>query len=380
MTSPRPSLDLLRRLTDRHVFEQLLDHPELTRAELATGTGISKPTISESVKRLLNLGVLEESGRQQGKRGPAGTFCRLRNDLGVALAVSAGPAGVFVDSFSLRGAPLDRVRRAVPAPIDAARLEPLISQTVQQAVRSAPGPVRGCAISVAGPVDQETGRLVALPYAPFLLDEFAPHDVVASIIGSPIKIDNDVNWAALAEAHEGAGRDRRQFFLCYLGAGIGGAAVLDGKVLHGSRGLAGELAYVSTVGPAGRALKLVECFRTWGLLRPGSAAIDVDLVAEIMTGKTTETRRRRSGIIRAVAAALGTVAALYNADAILISGPWGTVPGAVELITEQFEVESSVQATIRPADLGDEAPLVGARIRAVEIARSQVIEDLINSS
>ena len=76
----------------------------------------------------------------------------------------------------------------------------------------------------------------------------------------------------------------------------------------------------------------------------------------------------------------GTVAALYNADVILITGPWGIVPGAVELIAEQFEVESSVNATIRPADLGDEAPLVGARIRALEIARSQVIEDLINSS
>ena len=119
VTNPRPSLDLLRQLTDRHVFEQLLDHPQLTRAELATRTGISKPTISESVKRLLDVGVLEESGRQQGKRGPAGTFCRLRDDLGVALAVSAGPGGVVVESFSLRGVPLDRVsapfrRRSTP--------------------------------------------------------------------------------------------------------------------------------------------------------------------------------------------------------------------------------------------------------------------------
>ena len=233
---------------------------------------------------------------------------------------------------------------------------------------------------MAGPVDQQTGRLVRLPHAPFLLDEFAPRDAVAEIIGSPLQIDNDVNWAALAEAHEGAGRDREQFFLCYLGAGIGGAAVIDGKVLHGSRGIAGELAYVSTIGPAGRAMKLVECFGAWDLLQPGSAAIDVDVVAEIMTGGTTETRRRRSGIVRAVAAALGTVAALYNADAILIAGPWGVVPGAVELIAEQFEVESSVDASIRPAELGDEAPLIGARIRALEIARSQVIEDLINSS
>ena len=367
-------------MTDRHVFEQLVGHPELTRAELANVTGISKPTISESVRRLLDGGVLEESGRQRGKRGPAGIFCRLRDDLGVALAVSAGPTGVVVDTFSLRGAPLDRVQRAVPAPIDAAHLEPLISNAVQHAVLSAPGPVRGCAVSVAGPVDQQTGRLVRLPHAPFLLDEFAPRDSVSKIVGSALKVDNDVNWAALAEAHEGAGRDREQFFLCYLGAGVGGAAVLDGKVLHGSRGLAGELAYVSTIGPAGRAMKLVECFGAWNLLRPGSAAIDVDLVADIMIGGTTEARRRRRAIVRAVAAALGTVAALYNADAILISGPWGIVPGAVDLITEQFEVQSSITATIRSGGLGDEAPLVGARIEALEIARAQVIEALINSS
>ena len=102
--------------------------------------------------------------------------------------------------------------------------------------------------------------------------------------------------------------------------------------------------------------------------------------AEIMNGRTAETRRRRDAIVRAVAAALGTVAALYDPDAILISGPWGIVPGAAELIAEQVEVESSVPATIRPAELGDEAPLVGARMRALEIARSQVIDDLINSS
>ncbi len=362
------------------MFEQLLDHPQLTRAELATRTGISKPTISESVKRLLDVGVLEESGRQQGKRGPAGTFCRLRDDLGVALAVSAGPGGVVVESFSLRGVPLERVQRAVPPTIDAARLEPLISTSVQQAVRNAPGPVRGCAISVAGPVDQQTGRLVRLPHAPFLLDEFAPRDVVASIIGAPVQIDNDVNWAALAEAHEGAGRNRRQFFLCYLGAGIGGAAVLDGKVLHGSRGLAGELAYVSTIGPTGRAMKLVECFGAWDLLQPGSAAIDVDLVGQIMNGRSAEARRRRVAIVRAVAAALGTVAALYDPDVILISGPWGVVPGAAALIAERVDVESSIRASVHPAELGDEAPLIGARVRALEIARSQVVDGLINSS
>ncbi len=41
----------------------------------------------------LAMTILEEAGRQLGKRGPAGTYYRLRPGLGVALAVSAGPAG-----------------------------------------------------------------------------------------------------------------------------------------------------------------------------------------------------------------------------------------------------------------------------------------------
>ena len=52
----RPTAEMLRRLTDRRVFEQLLDADSLTRAEIAARTGISKPTISESVRRLTDAG------------------------------------------------------------------------------------------------------------------------------------------------------------------------------------------------------------------------------------------------------------------------------------------------------------------------------------
>ena len=121
MTTPKvagqlPTLDLVRQVTDRHVIEQLLATDTLTRAELAARTGISKPTASESVRRLLDVEILEEAGRQLGKRGPAGTYYRLGSGLGVALAVSAGPDGVVVDSYDLRGQRLapDRARRTVP--------------------------------------------------------------------------------------------------------------------------------------------------------------------------------------------------------------------------------------------------------------------------
>jgi len=64
---------------------------------------------------------------------------------------------------------------------------------------------------------------------------------------------------------------------------------------------------------------------------------------------------------------------------ILISGPWGVVPGAAALIAERVDVESSIRASVHPAELGDEAPLIGARVQALEVARSQVVDGLINS-
>ena len=53
----RPSLELLRSLTDEHVLRALMRRPRLTRAELAAETGISKPTVGESVRRLLVFGA-----------------------------------------------------------------------------------------------------------------------------------------------------------------------------------------------------------------------------------------------------------------------------------------------------------------------------------
>ena len=46
-----------------------------------------------------------------------------------------------------------------------------------------------------------------------------------------VEIDNDVNWAALAERVQGNATDLDDFVLCYLGEGVGGAVVIDGSVV-----------------------------------------------------------------------------------------------------------------------------------------------------
>jgi predicted NBD/HSP70 family sugar kinase len=365
-----PSLSLLRQLTDRHVVEQLIAEPHLTRAEIAARTGISKPTISESVRRLVTSGVLAESGRQSGGRGRAGTFYRLREDVGVAMALAAGPDGMIVETYDLRGLELSRIERNVPSPADSATLNPIMRRAVTDAVDAAPGPVLAWALSLAGPVDQATGRLVRVPNAPFLLDELDPRELLSDLVDVRLQVDNDVNWAALAEYHSGSAQDLSHFCYCYLGPGLGGAVVTSGSIMHGADGLAGELAHVLTTGPGGRSLRLVDCFVEWGLLQPQSNAIDVARLTQILTGSTARDRQVRDEVATAVAGAICSITALLNPAGVVIGGPWSAVDASfVDLVADKVSTAAAIPTVVRRSALDRHAPLTGARAEAVRNAQ-----------
>lgn len=62
-------------------------------------------------------------------------------------------------------------------------------------------------------------------------------------IGMPVTIENDANAAGWAEYRFGAGRGTRDMVMLTLGTGVGGAVVLDGTLIHGGHGIAGELGH-----------------------------------------------------------------------------------------------------------------------------------------
>ena len=98
----------------------------------------------------------------------------------------------------------------------------------------------GIAVSTAGVVDPEKGLIL---YAPKYFPGYpgtALGECLEKRCGLPCKVENDVNAAALGEYWLGAGRGAKSLFCITVGTGIGGCALLDGRVIHGAACFGGE--------------------------------------------------------------------------------------------------------------------------------------------
>ena len=161
---------------------------------------------------------------------------------------SIAPEGIVAEALDVYG---DVVARS-EVPVTRSPGAGHVARTLKRvAGEVADGPFRLAVVSAADPVDRESGRLVELPDSPFLLGALDPPAVLAELVDGPVTVDNDVNWAARAEHSGGRAAGVRDFVYVFLGEGLGCAVLTDGEVRRGHAGLAGEIAYVMTVGPGG---------------------------------------------------------------------------------------------------------------------------------
>jgi predicted NBD/HSP70 family sugar kinase len=363
VTAAKPSLELLRELSDEHVLRALMAENCLTRAELAARTGISKPTVGESVRRLDAAGIVVDTGARSSGRGRAGSYYALADGIGFALALSIGPAVISAELVDVHGGVAAQAGEPLRRPATPKSVTASVRAACRRASESARGPVRLAVVSAADPVDRMTGRLVHLPDAPFLVGELSPADALDELVSGPVMVDNDVNWAARAERSAGGPGLIDDFVYLYLGEGLGSAVVSDGEVRRGHGGFAGEIAHVVTAGPGRRAMAFIDVFGELGLRHPDSTAIDTAMLEASVTGPARSTRAVRLVLGSAVAGVISAAVALADPAIVIIGGTWGTNP----LVLEAVRAASGQLArpvSIRPALVTGNAPLAGARAHA----------------
>lgn len=351
--------DVVRLSTDAQVLDALLRRGRLTRAGVAEEAGVSKPTASQSVLRLLERGLVRESGRQSGGRGRNGTYCEIAPHAGLALALHAGPGEIVAECVDAAGELRHRETRPVGTTMPAGELlETLVS--VVAAVEAAVGvPLPARAVSVADPVDRERRRLVHLSGSPFVIGGAD----LSSVVGPGGVLDNDVAWAALAEL--GVGERLDSFVYVHLGVGLGAGIVDAGRLVGGARGLAGEFAYVLTVDADGRSVRLLDALGGLDLMVPGTTSLDVSRVRVALAGSS------RGAVVGALAGACASLVALLEPAAVVLGGPWGGELGLAEDLADAL-ADAAHAVEVQRTRVED-GPLVGVRLRAVELAREALL-------
>ena len=313
MTGAAP--EVLRASTDQQVLGLLYDGPR-SRAELASVGGFSKPTASESVRRLEERGLVAETGEHRRGVGRAASLVAIRPEAGVGLAVTIDPTGVRASTVAASGAVVGEATAALPTAHGPRAVAAALRKAVTSVTAASAPPVRAAAVSAADPVRRSDGRLVELPDAPFLVGSLDARRTLAPYVRGEVLVDNDVNWAARAElaARPGAA----DFCYLHLGTGLGGALVTDGAVRRGHQGLAGEVAHVIVPGPGGRAMPITEVFAEMKLRQRDSTAIEVAAVLRDLADP------RRSAVLgRALAGVVSAFVALADPAFVVVAGPWG---------------------------------------------------------
>ncbi len=253
MADIRPTLagtpSLLRAINDRAALELLLANGPLSRTQIGTLTGLSKPTASQLLTRLEAAGLVVPVGTAAGGPGPNAQLYQVNPASGYVAGVDVTNTEVRIAVADITGATLaeHQVRtKGWSAATTVARVGEAVAETVGLAGLER-NVLREVVIGIGGAMDPSTGTL---RYATHLPGWHSPRLIaeLEDAIGARVSIENDVNLAAIAEQAHGAAQGCEDFVLLWTAAGVGAAIVIAGRLHRGFHGGAGEVGYMPLPG------------------------------------------------------------------------------------------------------------------------------------
>ncbi|MFF8785981.1 ROK family protein [Streptomyces sp. NPDC015125] len=248
----------IRRRNLARVLQTVAAQGPLSRPAVAARIGLTRAGVAPLVDELLRAGLLVEAGRAAtGSRGRPGGELVVSDRGPAGIGAEIGVDHLAVCAVDLRGRVRARVaadaanRHSTPGPV-LRRLSALLSEVTDSIAAEGLRPA-GLTVAVPGLVARGATTVVHAPnlgwraadLAPGLAGATAPWDACPAL---PLTVENEANLGALAELRLGGGDGRPgpppDFVHVSAEIGIGAAVVVDGQLLRGARGFAGELGHV----------------------------------------------------------------------------------------------------------------------------------------
>jgi predicted NBD/HSP70 family sugar kinase len=378
---------VLREIGEQAVLEAIFREGPITRPEISSTTGLSKPTVGAAVSRLEQAGMISALGPQHGRRGRSPIAYVVRDKAGFVVGIDiggtkirAGAADVFGEAIGDEQQPTTRHgARAVAAQV----LE--IAGRVAERASATHERLLAIGVSTPGVVDQQSGiaRLAFNVTEDGMLD---PLSAIGSRFGVPVLIDNNVNLAALGEKSFGLARGVSTMVFIAVGAGVGMGIIMDDELVRGAQGGAGEIGYLPLVGdpfdPRHKlhggledevgAAGVLAAYESRAAKRKQPAA-SAQEVFELARDGQPEAAAVVENVAARLGAAIATVCAILDPELVVLGGGIGSSPLLLSPVRGAAAALVPMTARIETSLLGDRAALQGAIAVALHAARAGLI-------
>jgi predicted NBD/HSP70 family sugar kinase len=354
----------------------------VSRADLARLTGLQASTVSLIIGQLIEEGWVSPGTLGRLPRGRRPTFVSL-DEKHVTLAVDLRPGKANMAAIDVHGKILRRetIEFSGPGAARGAAGSKSDLRATFNAISRTAGPLRaafrgrlidGVGVSVSGRVDQEAHRLVFSPNV-----SWAGVDLQSELqkaLKAPVLMENAANASLFAERWFGKLGDTANMIVVSVAEGIGTGILLDGHLVRGREGMAGEFGHMpfENSGPV-CGCGNVGCWETFasnraGLryyheLGPERRVSSFKELLDLATGGDIRALRSIDRMATALARGLAILAAGLAPEVILIVGDctslWSRICPLIEseLIARSF---TSRIPRVVPAMDGDAARLRGA--------------------
>ncbi len=369
----------------RLVLRTIYERQEISRADIARETRLTRTTVSDVVADLMAQGLIEEVGYGPSAGGKPPILLSILPDARHLIGLDLASAEFRGAVVNLRG----QVQQQITVPLDDRDGEAalaLVYDIIERLRAATDSPLLGVGIGSPGLMDASNGivrRSVNLDWQDLPL-----RSLLEGRFDLPVYVANDSQVAALGEYTFGSGLGVENLVVIKVGHGVGAGIVLNGRLFHGETFGAGEIGHVAVVENGERCrCGNVGCLETVASVRAllgqaqaiadgnpgsllhscaaGSGEITLETICRALEAGDPQVQQmvRRVGQVLGIAAA--NIVGLLSARRIVIAGSVACLGQALLDVVRQEMTRRSLamvanETEIALSSIGSEIVILGA--------------------